>query len=35
VIKLHGYALSNYYNVIKFALLEKEIDFEEVIAVPR
>ena len=35
MIKLHGYPLSNYYNVVKFALLEKDIDFEEVIAVPR
>jgi len=35
MIKLHGYPLSNYYNMVKFALIEKNIDFEDVIAVPR
>jgi glutathione S-transferase len=31
MIKLHGFALSNYYNKVKLALLEKDIPFEEVL----
>jgi glutathione S-transferase len=31
MIKLHGFAASNYYNVPKLALLEKGIDFEEIL----
>ena len=30
MIKLHGFAVSNYYNKVKLALLEKDIAFEEV-----
>lgn len=30
MIKLHGFALSNYYNKVKFVLLEHDIAFEEV-----
>ncbi len=30
MIKLHGFAVSNYYNKVKLALLEKGIAFEEV-----
>ncbi len=30
MIKLHGFALSNYYNKVKFVLLEHGIEFEEV-----
>lgn len=30
MIQLHGFALSNYYNKVKLALLEKGIAFEEV-----
>ena len=30
MIKLHGFAISNYYNKVKFALLEKGVPFEEV-----
>ncbi len=30
MIKLHGFALSNYYNKVKLALLEKGVSFEEV-----
>ena len=30
MIKLHGMPLSNYYNVVKAIMLEKEIPFEEV-----
>ncbi|WP_028218493.1 glutathione S-transferase family protein [Paraburkholderia oxyphila] len=30
MIKLHGFALSNYYNKVKFVLLEYGIAFEEV-----
>ncbi|MDI9244204.1 glutathione S-transferase family protein [Marinobacter sp. CHS3-4] len=32
MIKLHGFASSNYYNVPKLALLEKNIEFEEVLS---
>ena len=32
--KLYGFAVSNYYNMAKFALLEKGIKFEEVAAMP-
>lgn len=32
MIRLHGFAASNYYNVPKLALLEKGIAFEEVLA---
>lgn len=34
MIKLHGFALSNYYNKVKFALLEFGIPFEEVLSMP-
>lgn len=34
MIKLYGFAVSNYYNMVKFALLEKGIAFEEVAAAP-
>ncbi len=34
MIKLHGFAVSNYYNMVKLALLEKELAFEEVNAMP-
>ena len=34
MLKLHGAALSNYYNMTKTALLEKGLDFEEVLALP-
>lgn len=29
MLKLHGFAVSHYYNQVKLALLEKEIPFEE------
>ena len=32
MIKLHGFASSNYYNVPKLAMMEKGIEFEEVLA---
>ena len=32
MIKLHGFSTSNYYNVPKLALLEKGIDFEEILS---
>jgi glutathione S-transferase len=32
MIKLHGFALSNYYNKVKLVLLEHGIEFEEVTA---
>lgn len=32
MIKLHGFSSSNYYNVAKLALLEKGIEFEEVVS---
>ena len=31
MLKLHGFAVSNYYNMIKLALLEKAVPFEEVL----
>ncbi|MEM5438898.1 glutathione S-transferase [Paraburkholderia diazotrophica] len=34
MIKLHGFVLSNYYNKVKFALLEFGIPFEEVLSMP-
>ncbi len=33
-MKLHGLAVSNYYNIVKLALLEKHLAFEEVHAPP-
>jgi glutathione S-transferase len=30
MLKLHGFSASNYYNVVKLALLEKDLPFEEV-----
>lgn len=32
MLKLHGFGLSNYYNKVKLALLEKGVAFEEVFA---
>ena len=32
MIQLHGFAISNYYNKAKMALLEKGVPFEEVYA---
>jgi glutathione S-transferase len=34
MIKLHGFALSNYYSKVKFILLEHDIPFEEVFVLP-
>lgn len=34
MLKLHGFAVSNYYNVVKHALLLKNIPFEEVLVRP-
>lgn len=34
MIKLYGFAVSNYYNMAKFALMEKGMKFEEVAAMP-
>ncbi|MCW8193402.1 glutathione S-transferase family protein [Proteobacteria bacterium 005FR1] len=34
MLKLYGFPISNYYNMVKMALLEKGIDFEEVHAKP-
>ncbi len=31
MLRLHGFAASNYYNKVKLALLEKQIPFEEVL----
>ncbi|MDI1260085.1 glutathione S-transferase [Aquabacterium sp.] len=31
MLKLHGFSLSNYYNKVKLALLEKGLPFEEVL----
>ncbi|MFI8481987.1 glutathione S-transferase family protein [Pseudomonas sp. NPDC078700] len=34
MLKLYGFAVSNYYNMVKFALLEKGMAFEEVMFHP-
>ena len=34
MIKLYGAPLSNYYNMIKVALIEKGLSFEEVLTPP-
>lgn len=34
MLKLHGAAPSNYYNMVKTALVEKGVEFEEVLAPP-
>lgn len=34
MITLYGFAISNYYNKVKLALLEKAIEFEEVTVAP-
>ncbi|MDB2705435.1 glutathione S-transferase family protein [Pseudomonadota bacterium] len=34
MIKLYGFAVSNWYNIIKYALIEKGLEFEEVHALP-
>lgn len=34
MLKLYGFAVSNYYNVVKAALLEKGLAFEEVLVYP-
>ncbi|MFT4068639.1 glutathione S-transferase [Paraburkholderia sp.] len=34
MIKLYGFALSNYYNKVKFVLLEHDIAFDEVLVKP-
>jgi glutathione S-transferase len=34
MITLYGLAISNYYNKVKFALLEKQIEFKEVFVIP-
>ncbi|VEB45793.1 Glutathione S-transferase [Chromobacterium violaceum] len=34
MIKLHGIPLSPYYNKVKIALLEKGVNFQEVVATP-
>src|SRR5437899_4582566 len=31
MLKLHGFAVSNYYNKVKLVLLEKDLPFEEVL----
>jgi len=33
-MKLHGFPISNYYNIVKLALLEKGIAFDEVLTRP-
>ena len=34
MIKLYGFPVSNYFNMVKWALLENGIEFEEVHAMP-
>ncbi len=34
MLKLYGFSVSNYYNMVKLALLEKGLPFEEVPFMP-
>jgi glutathione S-transferase len=34
MLRLHGFPFSNYHNVVKVVLLEKGLDFEEVVTYP-
>ena len=34
MLRLHGFAFSNYHSLVKVVLLEKGVDFEEVWALP-
>jgi len=34
MLKLYGFSVSNYYNMVKLALLEKGLAFEEVPFLP-
>lgn len=34
MLRLHGFPISNYYNMVKMTLLEKGMEFEEVIVKP-
>ena len=34
MLKLHGFAVSNYFNMVKLALLEKGVNFEVVDVYP-
>ena len=34
MLRLHGFAFSNYHNIVKVVLLEKRVDFEEVTSYP-
>ena len=34
MLRLHGFPISNYYNMAKLSLLEKGVEFEEVLAQP-
>jgi glutathione S-transferase len=34
MLKLHGFQVSNYYNMAKFALLEKGLKFEHIESMP-
>ena len=34
MIRLHGFPVSNYFNIVRVALLEKDVDFEIVNAMP-
>ena len=34
MLKLHGFTVSNYFNMVKMALIEKGIEFEFVESMP-
>ena len=34
MLRLHGFRFSNYHNLVKVVLLEKGVNFEEVITYP-
>jgi glutathione S-transferase len=34
MLRLHGFASSNYHNIVKLVLLEKRLEFEEITTYP-
>ena len=34
MLRLHGFASSNYHNIVKLVLIEKGLEFEEVTSYP-
>jgi glutathione S-transferase len=34
MLRLHGFASSNYYNIVKLVLIEKGLEFDELTSYP-